>query len=139
MAKIGITKIPGDKIDGFFDKIKINGKFVKINDEIYKIKFWPEIYKKNNSSNLFQTFFNLLRRKSTTHIVTSILLNFLREYELSTFYAIFKKLVENYVKSKNSNKIDDKKNANEIMYRGHNSFYLLQDHIFNYLIMNLKI
>ena len=128
--KIGLIKIPGDKIDGFFDKIKINGKFVKINDEIYKIKFWPEIYKKNNSSNLFQTFFNLLRRKSTTHIVTSILLNFLREYELSTFYAIFKKLVENYVKSKNSNKIDDKKNANEIMYRGHNSFYLLQDHIF---------
>ena len=128
--KIGLIKIPGDKIDGFFDKIKINGKFVKINDEIYKIKFWPEIYKKNNSSNLFQTFFNLLRRKSTTHIVTSILLNFLREYELSTFYAIFKKLVENYVKSKNSNKIDGEKNANEIMYRGHNSFYLLQDHIF---------
>jgi hypothetical protein len=137
--KIGLIKIPGDKIDGFFDKIKINGKFVKINDEIYKIKFWPEIYKKNNSSNLFQTFFNLLRRKSTTHIVTSILLNFLREYELSTFYAIFKKLVENYVKSKNSNKIDDKKMLMKLCIEAIILFIYCKIIFFNYLIMNLKI
>ena len=129
--KMGKIDIPKDKIDGFFDKIKIRGKFVMINDNIYKIKFLPEIYKNKNKSNTLETFFNLLRRKNTTNVVTSMLINLLKEYELSTFFAIFFKISKNYIKSKNEVMIDDKKNPYEIIYKGHNSFYLSQDNIFS--------
>ena len=113
------------------DKIKIRGKFVMINDNIYKIKFLPEIYKNKNKSNTLETFFNLLRRKNTTNVVTSMLINLLKEYELSTFFAIFFKISKNYIKSKNEVTTDDKKNPYEIIYKGHNSFYLSQDNIFS--------
>ena len=129
--KMGKIDIPKDKIDGFFDKIKIRGKFVMINDNIYKIKFLPEIYKNKNKSNTLETFFNLLRRKNTTNVVTSMLINLLKEYELSTFFAIFFKISKNYIKSKNEVTTDDKKNPYEIIYKGHNSFYLSQDNIFS--------
>ena len=129
--KMGKIDIPKDKIDGFFDKIKIRGKFVMINDNIYKIKFLPEIYKNKNKSNTLETFFNLLRRKNTTNVVTSMLINLLKEYELSTFFAIFFKISKNYIKSKNEVTTDDKKNPYEIIYKGHNSFYLSQDDIFS--------
>ena len=129
--KMGKILIPSSKREGFFDKIKIRGKFVMINNNIYKIKFLPENYLNQNISNTLGTFFNLLRRKNTTNIVTSMLVNLLKEYELSTFYAIFSKIIQNYLKSKNETNIDDKKNCNEILYRGHNSFYLSQDHIFS--------
>ena len=129
--KMGKIQIPDFKKEGFFDKIKIRGKFVIINNDIYKIKFLPENYKNINISNTSETFFNILRRKNTTHIVTSMLVNLLKEYELSSFYAIFSKVIKNYIKSKNVTNIDEKKNFYEIMYRGHNSFYLSQDHIFS--------
>ena len=129
--KMGKIDIPKEKIDGFFDKIKIRGKFAIINDNIYKIKFLPEEYKKNNISNTFQTFFNLLRRTNSTYVVTSILINLLKEYELSTFFAIFFKITKNYIKSKKEVNVDDKKNPYEIKYKGHNSFYLSQDNIFS--------
>ena len=129
--KMGKIDIPKEKIDGFFDKIKIRGKFAIINDSIYKIKFLPEEYKKNNISNTFQTFFNLLRRTNSTYVVTSILINLLKEYELSTFFAIFFKITKNYIKSKKEVNVDDKKNPYEIKYKGHNSFYLSQDNIFS--------
>ena len=129
--KMGKIDIPKDKIDGFFDKIKIRGKFVMINDNIYKIKFLPEIYKNKNKSNTLETFFNLLRRKNTTNVVTSMLINLLKEYELSTFFDIFFKISKNYIKSKNEVTTDDKKNPYEIIYKGHNSFYLSQDDIFS--------
>ena len=128
--KFGIIEIPEAKKDVFFNKLKINGKFVLVDNDIYKIKFLSEKYKEKNISNMFQTFFDLLRRKNTTHIVKPILLNFLKEYNLSTFYAIFTKIVKNYVKSQNGSKGDDEKNMYEIMYKGHNSFYLSQDDIF---------
>lgn len=143
--KMGKIDIPSEKIDGFFDKIKIRGKFVLVNDEIYKIKFLPEIYQNNNKSNILETFFNLLRRKNSTNVVTSMLINLLKEYELSTFFAIFFKNTKNYVKSQAEVKEDDKKNPYEIKYIGHNSFYLSQDNIFSLFnndydnIENLKI
>ena len=129
--KMGKIQIPEMKKEGFFDKIKIRGKFVIINNDIYKIKFLPENYKNINISNTLETFFNILRRKNTTYIVTSMLVNLLKEYELSSFYAIFSKIIQNYIKSRNENNIDDKKNFYEIMFRGHNCFYLAQDHIFS--------
>ena len=129
--KMGKIIIPEEKRDGFFDKIKIRGKFVIINNDIYKIKFLPENYKKNNISNPMATFFNLLRRKHCSNIVTSILIKLLQEYELSSFYAIFKQIIENYVKIRNKTYTDDKKNINEIMYIGHNLFYLEQEDIFS--------
>lgn len=129
--KMGKIQIPNSKIDGFFDKIKIRGKFVIINNDIYKIKFLAEKYKNNNLSNTRETFFNLLRRKNTTNVVTSMLINLLKEYELSTFFDLFFKLTKNYIKSVQSTHTDDKKNIYEIMYKGHNSFYLSQDHIFS--------
>ena len=143
--KMGKIQIPESKKEGFFDKIKIRGKFIIINNDIYKIKFLPENYKNINISNTLETFFNILRRKNTTHIVTSMLVNLLKEYELSSFFAIFTKITQNYIKSKNEINVDDKKNAYEIMYRGHNSFYLSQDHIFSLFnnefenIENLKL
>jgi hypothetical protein len=142
---MGKIQIPESKKEGFFDKIKIRGKFIIINNDIYKIKFLPENYKNINISNTLETFFNILRRKNTTHIVTSMLVNLLKEYELSSFFAIFTKITQNYIKSKNEINVDDKKNAYEIMYRGHNSFYLSQDHIFSLFnnefenIENLKL
>jgi hypothetical protein len=128
---MGKIIIPEEKRDGFFDKIKIRGKFVIINNDIYKIKFLPENYKKNNISNPMATFFNLLRRKHCSNIVTSILIKLLQEYELSSFYAIFQRIIENYVKIRNKTYTDDKKNINEIMYIGHNLFYLEQEYIFS--------
>ena len=77
------------------------------------------------------TFFNLLRRKHCSNIVTSILIKLLQEYELSSFYAIFQRIIENYVKIRNKTYTDDKKNINEIMYIGHNLFYLEQEYIFS--------
>jgi hypothetical protein len=128
--KMGKIQIPENKIDGFFDKIKIRGKFIIINDDIYKIKFLPENYKNQNLSNTFGTFFNLLRRKNSTIIVKSILTNLLKDHEFSSFYTIFKKITENYIKSKTVVPLEDKKNPNEIMYIGHNLFYLSQDNVY---------
>ena len=128
--KMGKIQIPENKIDGFFDKIKIRGKFIIINDDIYKIKFLPENYKNQNLSNTFGTFFNLLRRKNSTTIVKSILTNLLKDHEFSSFYTIFKKITENYIKSKTVVPLEDKKNPNEIMYIGHNLFYLPQDNVY---------
>jgi hypothetical protein len=128
---MGKIIIPEEKRDGFFDKIKIRGKFVIINNDIYKIKFLPENYKKNNISNPMATFFSLLRRKHCSNIVISILIKLLQEYELSSFYAIFKQIIENFVKIRNKTYADDKKNINEIMYIGHNLFYLEQEDIFS--------
>ena len=129
--KIGKVDVPQTKMDGFFDKIKILGKFVTINNEFYKIKFLPEKYRITNVSNSYETFFNLLRRKNSTNSTTSILINIIEQYELSTFYAILFKLIENYVKSKKEIINDDKKNENEIIYIGHNFFYLSQEEIFS--------
>ena len=39
--------------------------------------------------------------------------------------------LENHVKSQGKPNFDDKKNANEIVYKGHNAFYLTQDNIFS--------
>ena len=143
--KFGKLDIPQNKIDGFFDKIKIYGKFVSINHDIYKIKFLPENYLKKNISNMFETFFNLLRRKNSTNPVTTLLINLIEQNELSTFYAILFKLIENCAKSKEENYIDDKKNIFEIIYIGHNFFYLPQDDVFSLFnndfnnIENLKL
>ena len=65
--KMGKIQIPDFKKEGFFDKIKIRGKFVIINNDIYKIKFLPENYKNINISNTSETFFNILRRKNTIY------------------------------------------------------------------------
>jgi predicted nucleotidyltransferase len=129
--KMGKIIIPEEKRDGFFDKIKIRGKFVIINNDIYKIKFLPENYKKNNISNPMATFFNLLRRNHCSNLVTSILIKLLHEYELSTFYAIFNRIIENQIKVRNKTFTEDKKNINEIMYIGHSLFYLEQEDIFS--------
>ena len=129
--KFGKIEIPSHKNDGFFDKIKVAGKFVIINNDIYKIKFLPEVYLNVNVTNTYETFFNLLRRKHSTEQVTSLLINLLEQYELSTFYAILFKIMENYDKSLKKIKYDDKKNMHEIIYIGHNYFYLPQDNIFS--------
>ena len=143
--KFGKIDIPQKKMDGFFDKIKIYGKLVSVNHDIYKIKFIPENYLTMNVSNMFETFFNLLRRKNSTSVVTSILINLIEQNELSTFYAIIFKLIENCAKSKEENYSDDKKNIFEIIYIGHNFFYLPQDDVFSLFnndfnnIENLKL
>ena len=129
--KMGKIIIPEEKRDGFFDKIKVRGKFVIINNDIYKIKFLPENYKMKNISNPMATFFNLLRRKHCANIANSILIKLVQDYELSTFYAIFTKIIQNYSKAKNKPYTDDKKNFNEIKYNGHNQFYLEQEDIFS--------
>ena len=127
--KMGKIIIPEEKRDGFFDKIKVRGKFVIINNDIYKIKFLPENYKMKNISNPMATFFNLLRRNHCANIANSILIKLLQDFELSTFYAIFTKIIQNYSKTKNKPYTDDKKNFNEIKYIGHNQFYLEQEDI----------
>ena len=127
--KMGKIIIPEEKRDGFFDKIKVRGKFVIINNDIYKIKFLPENYKMKNISNPMATFFNLLRRNHCANIANSILIKLLQDFELSTFYAIFTKIIQNYSKAKNKPYTDDKKNFNEIKYNGHNQFYLEQEDI----------
>lgn len=129
--KMGKADIPKNKIDGFLDRIKIYGKYVAFNNDIYKIKFRPEIFLTLHVSNTFETFFNLLRRKNSTSAVTSLLINLINRYELSTFYAIIFKLIENYAKSKEEIYNDDKKNAFQIIYIGHNFFYLPQDDVFS--------
>ena len=129
--KMGKIIIPEEKRDGFFDKIKIRGKFVIINNDIYKIKFLPENYKKQNLSNPMATFFNLIRRKHSANIANTILIKLLQEYELSTFNVIFSKIIENNSKVKNKPYMDDKKNFNEIKYNGHNQFYIEQEDIFS--------
>jgi hypothetical protein len=126
---MGKIIIPEEKRDGFFDKIKVRGKFVIINNDIYKIKFLPENYKMKNISNPMATFFNLLRRNHCANIANSILIKLLQDFELSTFYAIFTKIIQNYSKTKNKPYTDDKKNVNEIKYNGHNQFYLEQEDI----------
>ena len=143
--KFGKVDIPQKKIDGFFDKIKILGKCIDINNDIYKIKFLPEVFLTKDVCNTFETFFNLLRRKNATNAATTILKNLIDNYELSTFYAIIFKLIENYKKSKEENYTDDKKNMLEIIYIGHNFFYLPQDEVFSLFnddfnnIENLKL
>jgi hypothetical protein len=143
--KFGKIDIPHEKKDIFFDKIKIYGKFIAIDNDIYKIKFIPEIFLTKNVTNTFETFFNLLRRKNTTSTVTSLLINLIEQYELSTFYAIIFKLIENNAKSMEENYIDDKKNIYEIIYIGHNFFYLPADDLFSLFnndfnnIENLKL
>ena len=129
--KFGKVDIPQNKMDGFFDKLKIYGKFVEINHDLYKIKFLPDNYLNLYVSNTFESFFNLLRRKNSTNPATSLLINLIDNYELSVFYAIISKLIENYAKSKEENFIDDKKNIYEIIYIGHNFFYLPQDDVFS--------
>ena len=123
--------VPQKKIDGFFDKMKIYGKFVEINNGLYKIKFLPDNFLSLNVTNTFETFFNLLRRKKATNVATTLLINLIEQDELSTFYAIIFKLIENYAKSIEEITIDDKKNIFEIIYIGHNFFYLPQDDIFS--------
>ena len=129
--KFGKVCVPQKKIDGFFDKMKIYGKFVEINNSLYKIKFLPENFLSINITNTFETFFNLLRRKKATNAATTLLINLIEQDELSTFYAIIFKLIENYAKSIEETTIDDKKNIFEIIYIGHNFFYLPQDDIFS--------
>ena len=129
--KFGKICVPQKKIDGFFDKMKIYGKFVEINNSLYKIKFLPDNFLSINITNTFETFFNLLRRKKATNAATTLLINLIEQDELSTFYAIIFKLIENYAKSIEEIAIDDKKNIFEIIYIGHNFFYLPQDDIFS--------
>jgi hypothetical protein len=143
--KFGKIEIPEKKKDGFFDKIKISGKFVVVNNDIYKIKFLPQNYLAINEINAFDTFFNLLRRKNCIPLVNELLIKLLEQNEFSTFYAIIYKIIENYEKSKKETKIKDSKNANEIIDIGHNFFYLSQDDIFSLFsnnfsnIENLKV
>ena len=128
--KFGKIEIPSHKNDGFFDKISISGKFVIINNDIYKIKLLPQIYlNSNNTLNPYEMFFNLLRRKNTANILTDLLINLIEKNELTTFYAILFKLIENHEKSKKGIKNKDTKNAYEIIDIGHNYFYLSQDDI----------
>ena len=129
--KFGKYDIPKNKIDGFLDKLKIYGKFVSINNDLYKIKFLPDIYLTQNVTNTFELFFNLLRRKNSTSAALNLLINLLKNYEISTFYAIIFKLIENCAKSKEEKNIGDKKNIYQIIYIGHNFFYLPQDDIFS--------
>ena len=143
--KVGKVDVPTKKSDGFFDKLKILGKFVFIKNDIYKIKFLPEIYQKENVSNTFETFFTLIRRKNSINPATTLLKNLIEQYELSVFHAILSKLIENYVRAKKEIINDDAKNANEIIYIGHNFFYISQDDIFSLFnddfgsIENLKL
>ena len=129
--KFGKYDIPKKKIDGFLDKLKIFGKFVSINNDLYKIKFLPNIYLSKNVTNTFETFFNLLRRKNSTSSVLSLLINLIEKYEISAFLAIIFKLIENCAKSKVEKNNDDKKNVFQIIYIGHNFFYLPPDDIFS--------
>ena len=96
-------------MDGFIYKLKIYGKFVEINHELYKIKFLPDNYLTKYVSNTFESFFNILWRKNSTNSSTILLINLIENYELSAFYVIIYKLIENYAKSKEENYIDDKK------------------------------
>ena len=143
--KVGKVDVPTKKSDGFFDKLKILGKFVFIKNDIYKIKFLPEIYQKENVSNTFETFFTLIRRKNSINPATTLLKNLIEQYELSVFHAILSKLIENYVRAKKEIINDDAKNSNEIIYIGHNFFYISQDDIFSLFnddfgsIENLKL
>ena len=145
MKKFGKVDIPQKKVDGFFDKMKTFGKLVEINNGLYKIKFLPDIFLTINVTNTFETFFNLLRRKNAKNAATTLLINLIEHDELFTFYAIISKLIENYAKSIEEIKVDDKKNIYEITYIGHNFFYLPQDDIFSLFnkdinnIENLKL
>ena len=145
MKKFGKVDIPQKKVDGFFDKMKTYGKLVEINNGLYKIKFLPDIFLTINVTNTFETFFNLLRRKNAKNAATTLLINLIEHDELFTFYAIISKLIENYAKSIEEIKVDDKKNIYEITYIGHNFFYLPQDDIFSLFnkdinnIENLKL
>lgn len=143
--KVGKVDVPMRKSDGFFDKLKILGKFVFIKNDIYKIKFLPEICQKENVSNTFETFFTLIRRKNSINPATKLLKNLIEQYELSVFHAILSKLVQNYIRAKKEIINDDSKNANEMIYIGHNFFYISQDDIFSLFnddfnnIENLKL
>ena len=143
--KVGKLDVPTKKSDGFFDKLKILGKFVFIKNDIYKIKFLPEICQKENVSNSFETFFTLIRRKNSINPATTLLKNLIEQYELSVFHAILSKLIQNYIRAKKEIISDDSKNANEMIYIGHNFFYISQDDIFSlfnddfYNIENLKL
>ncbi len=139
MKKFGKVDIPQKKVDGFFDKMKTYGKLVEINNGLYKIKFLPDIFLTINVTNTFETFFNLLRRKNAKNAATTLLINLIEHDELFTFYAIISKLIENYAKSIEEIKVDDKKNIYEITYIGHNFFIYLKMIYFHYLIKILII
>ena len=132
--KFGKIDVPIDKRDGYLHKFKINNKFVFVNDDIYKIKFLPDNYYKEHISNIYETFFDLLRRTNNKKSTCDILVKIIENYELSIFFKIMDKIIENYAKSKMIT-YDDKKNPNEISYLGHNAFFLLFEDIF-YLFKN---
>ena len=51
-------------------------------NDIYKIKFLPEIYQKENISNTFETFFTLIRRKNSINPATILLKNLIDSFNL---------------------------------------------------------
>ena len=131
--KMGKIDVPSSKKDIFFDKIKIYGRFLEFDDKnIYKIKFLSEVYKNNSANKEVDIFFTLLRRKNSVNIIKSVLFDILEKFEISLFYSILYKLTQNYIKSLKADNINqDRKNCYQIMYIGHNSFYLPQEELFS--------
>ena len=78
-----------------FYQSRIFGKYIQINDGLYKIKFLKNNYKKNLNSSFKDMFFTILRRKNSNHIIKQILYELLNTCQILQFFNIVESLIIN--------------------------------------------
>ena len=132
--EIYALKISKEQYNNIFYSSRINGKYISINNDFYKIKFLNLNYRVYAKSCLKDIFFTILRRRNTTHIIKQILFELLNNYQISKFFEILEQLVINHKKyiQKSSIKSISKELKNDpfkIIYKGYNSFFLSEDYL----------
>ena len=132
--EIYALKISKEQYNNIFYSSRINGKYISINNDFYKIIFLNLNYRVYAKSCLKDIFFTILRRRNTTHIIKQILFELLNNYQISKFFEILEQLVINHKKyiQKSSIKSISKELKNDpfkIIYKGYNSFFLSEDYL----------
>ena len=117
-----------------FNKGRIFGKYILINNIFYKIKFLNLNYKNYGQSSIKDIFFTILRRRNNNKIIKQMLYDLLNNYKISLFFQIIeemainnKKYIEKIEKNKNYKEI--KNDPFQIIYMGSNTFFLSEDYI----------
>lgn len=122
----------------FYKKMKVYGDYIAIERDFYKTKFDCDSYFNNKyKENENESFLIILRREDSKHIIKNILIEILQNYEITKLYNLISIFVKN--NARNIKIINnDKKNAYQVSFSGHNYFYLNSDEIFTLFSRKIK-
>lgn len=132
--EIYILNITKDQYYNTFYQTRIIGKYLKLNNIFYKVKFLNLNYKKYSKFCSKDIFFTILRRKNTNHIIKQIIFEILNNFQISKLLEIVEGLIVNnkkYIdKRKKYEKYKDIKNdPYTLINLGNNGFFLSEDYL----------